>query len=544
MGGIGDLAAAVLIAQVVVVLALQLDPGRLAVAPGIVRAGGAGQLRRPLPLFGVALELDRIRGGAPDGLEVRLRLGLAPALLDQLLAALPAGLARARALRQALAAGAVRGRRIGGEGLIARIAAGEEGAGQDGSDDRQTPGHAHALVHFAKTWAPGPRRPPPRSDRLCSGCRGVSTRSLRFPLTGASKPLERTRSPGQRYPCPQRAEQQGYLNQGFRSIRAAIVIHSADQRAQRGSSEEPRMAKPEKRYRHRTIGEHELRPETLMMSYGYEPRLSEGSVKCPLFQTSTFVFERAEDGKAFFELAYGLREKRRAEEPGLIYSRINNPDLEILEDRLGLWDGAESTLVFSSGMAAISTTLWTFLRPGDVIVHSEPLYGGTEFLVHNILPQFGIRPEGFGTGGAGRALEMAIEAAKQHGRIAVIYVETPANPTNGLVDIGRCGVFAEQLEGEQNHRPPVIVDNTFLGPLWQQPLALGADLVIYSLTKYVGGHSDVIAGASLGSEALISGVRGMRTILGTMSDPHTGWLLMRSLETLKLRMTGAMKNAR
>jgi methionine-gamma-lyase len=304
------------------------------------------------------------------------------------------------------------------------------------------------------------------------------------------------------------------------------------------------MAKPEKRYRHRTIGGHVLRPETLMMSYGYEPRLSEGSVKCPLFQTSTFVFERAEDGKAFFELAYGLREKRRAEEPGLIYSRINNPDLEILEDRLGLWDGAESTLVFSSGMAAISTTLWTFLRPGDVLVHSEPLYGGTEFLVHNILPQFGVQPEGFGTGGAGRALEEALEAARRRGRVAVIYVETPANPTNGLVDIARCTELARELQRETGHRPSVIVDNTFLGPLWQQPLALGADLVIYSLTKYVGGHSDVIAGATLGSEALISGVRGMRTILGTMSDPHTGWLLMRSLETLKLRMTGAMKNAR
>jgi methionine-gamma-lyase len=304
------------------------------------------------------------------------------------------------------------------------------------------------------------------------------------------------------------------------------------------------MAKPDKPYRHRTIGNHVLRPETLMMSYGYEPRLSEGSVKCPLFQTSTFVFERAEDGKSFFEVAYGLREKGRAEEPGLIYSRINNPDLEILEDRLGLWDGAESTLVFSSGMAAISTTLWTFLRPGDVLVHSEPLYGGTEFLVHNILPQFGIRPEGFGTGGAGRSLDAAIEAAKAYGRVAVIYVETPANPTNGLVDIASCAEVASNLARKSGHRPPVIVDNTFLGPLWQQPLSLGADLVIYSLTKYVGGHSDVIAGACLGSEALISGVRGMRTILGTMSDPHTGWLLMRSLETLKLRMTGAMKNAR
>ena len=200
--------------------------------------------------------------------------------------------------------------------------------------------------------------------------------------------------------------------------------------------------------------------------------------------------------------------------------------------------------MFSSGMAAISTTLWTFLRPGDVIVHSEPLYGGTEFLAHNILPQFDIRPEGFGSGGTGRPLEAAIRAGRKRGRVAVIYVETPANPTNGLVDIAHCRERADRLKLEQNHRPPVIVDNTFLGPLWQQPLALGADLVLYSLTKYVGGHSDVIAGAGLGPEALIAPVRGMRTILGTMSDPHTGWLLMRSLETLKLRMTSAMKNAR
>jgi methionine-gamma-lyase len=302
------------------------------------------------------------------------------------------------------------------------------------------------------------------------------------------------------------------------------------------------MAKPQKPYRHRTIGNHALHPETLMMSYGYDPKLSEGSVKCPVFQTSTFVFERAAAGKAFFELAYGLREKRPAEEPGLIYSRLNNPDLEILEDRLGLWDGAESSLVFSSGMAAISTTLWTFLRPGDVLVHSEPLYGGTEFLIQNILPQFGIQPEGFRAGTEGRRLHEAVKAARARGRIGAIYLETPANPTNALVDIAACAELARSLP--EGRRPPVIVDNTFLGPLWQQPLPLGADLVVYSLTKYVGGHSDVIAGASLGAEERLAPVRGMRTILGTMSDPHTGWLLMRSLETLKLRMTSAMKTAR
>lgn len=298
-----------------------------------------------------------------------------------------------------------------------------------------------------------------------------------------------------------------------------------------------------KGYRKREIDGRRLRPETLMMSYGYDPGLSEGAVKCPIFQTSTFVFDSAEDGKAFFELAYGLREKGPAEEPGLIYSRINNPDLEILEDRLTLWDGAEAGLTFSSGMAAISTTLMTFLRPGDVVVHSEPIYGGTEFLVHNILPQFGVRRVGFFAGRDG-ALERAVEEARELGRIGMIYVETPANPTNALVDVRACADAARALEDGGDDRPVVAVDNTFLGPLWQHPIQHGADLVLYSLTKYVGGHSDIIAGACLGSEELISAVRGMRTIFGTMTDPHTGWLLMRSLETLKLRMTSQMKNAR
>ena len=303
------------------------------------------------------------------------------------------------------------------------------------------------------------------------------------------------------------------------------------------------MTTPEKPYRHREIDGHPIRPETLMMGYGYDPRLSEGAVKCPIFQTSTFAFASAEDGKAFFELAYGLREQRPAEEPGLIYSRINNPDLQILEDRLTLWDDAESGLVFSSGMAAIATCLLTYLRTGDVIVHSDPLYGGTEFLVHKILPQFGIERVGFLVGGNG-ALDEALAAAQAKGRVAVVFLKTPANPTNALVDLDGAAERAKAPTDDKGRAPLIVVDNTFLGPLWQQPLAHGADLVVYSLTKYVGGHSDVIAGSCLGAEARISPVRGMRTILGTMSDPYTGWLIMRSLETLKLRMTSAMKNAR
>ena len=300
----------------------------------------------------------------------------------------------------------------------------------------------------------------------------------------------------------------------------------------------------ERPHQQRRVDGKAFHPESLMMGFGYDPKLSEGALKCPLFLTSTFVFESAEDGKAFFELAYGLREKRPAEEPGLIYSRINNPDLEILEDRLALWDEAADALVFSSGMAAISTTLLTFLRPGDVIVYAAPVYGGTEFLLQKILPGFGIRPVEFQAGEGGVGLEQAIEEAAAIGRIGMIYFETPTNPTNALVDIEHCAAVAARLADAEGNRPLVAVDNTFLGPVWQQPLQHGADLVLYSLTKYVSGHSDLIAGACLGSESLVASVRGMRTILGTMADPWTGWLLMRSLETLKLRMTGQMRTAR
>jgi len=312
-----------------------------------------------------------------------------------------------------------------------------------------------------------------------------------------------------------------------------------------------------------------------MMSYGYEPSWSEGALKSPIFQTSTFVFESAAEGKEFFELAYGLRDREPGEALGLIYSRLNNPDLEILEDRLTLWEEAGSAVVFESGMAAISTVLLAFLEPGDVLVHSHPLYGGTEHLISHVLRRLGIQPVGFPAAGGTAALESAVEEARRRGPLKMIFVETPANPTNHLVDIRACARLAMAGaepgtdsgsdpagggepgggapaaaggEGREDvggaDRPLVVVDNTFLGPVWQHPLEHGADLSLYSLTKYVGGHSDVIAGACLGSERLIRPIRGLRTFLGNMADPWTGWLLLRSLETLKLRMTAQMKNAR
>lgn len=290
------------------------------------------------------------------------------------------------------------------------------------------------------------------------------------------------------------------------------------------------------------IGERQLQPETLMTSYGYKPELSEGSIKCPIFQTSTFVFKSAEEGKAFFELAYGLRKSEPHEEMGLIYSRLNNPDLEILEDRLTLWDDAEACAVFSSGMSAISTTMLAFLRPGDVILHSEPVYGGSDYLLKQILPQFHIRPVGFLANGGQAAFHHALQQPGVAERLAMVYIETPANPTNDLVDIADC----VQAARASNPRRSVItaVDNTFLGPVFQHPLEHGADLVLYSATKYIGGHSDVIAGVCLGSAQLMQQVKLMRTIMGTMAGAQTGWLLMRSLETLKLRMHAAVEGAK
>lgn len=291
------------------------------------------------------------------------------------------------------------------------------------------------------------------------------------------------------------------------------------------------------------IDDKPLHPESLMMGYGYNPEWSECAIKCPIFQTSTFVFRTAEEGKAFFELAYGLREKGPGEQIGLIYSRLNNPDLEILEDRLTLWDDAEACAVFESGMAAISTTCLTYLRPGDILFHSEPLYGGTDFLFKKVLPEFGIRSVPFPANACCEEIEGILKEAVRHGRLGMVYIETPANPTNALVDIELCARLTNQYSSGER-RAPVAVDNTFLGPLWLHPLKYGADLVLYSATKYIGGHSDVIAGACLGSNDWLNPVRAMRTFMGTMAGPWTGWLLLRSLETLKIRMTTQMKNAR
>ena len=285
-----------------------------------------------------------------------------------------------------------------------------------------------------------------------------------------------------------------------------------------------------------------LHPESMMMSHGYKPALSEGAIKCPIFQTSTFVFRTAEEGKAHFELAYGLREAKPGEEQGLIYSRLNNPDLEILEDRLSLWDGAEACAVFDSGMSAITTTFFQFLRPGDLLVHSNPLYGGTMHLISEVLTQFGIEFLAFDAEMGESELIQWIQQSGKSSRLAMIYVETPGNPTNCLTDIQAMRRVADRFS-HSGKKVLVAVDNTYLGPVFQHPIKHGADLVLYSATKYIGGHSDLIAGACLGSADLIHRIKTLRTFFGTMAGPWTSWLLLRSLETLKVRTEQQVENA-
>ena len=292
------------------------------------------------------------------------------------------------------------------------------------------------------------------------------------------------------------------------------------------------------------IGGRELSPATLMMGYGYDPMLSEGSLKPPIFLTSTFAFESAAAGKHHFE---GITGKRPGGADGLVYSRFKGPNQEILEARLGVWEKAEDALVFTSGMSAIATLLLAHVSMNDVIVHSGPLYAATETLIARILSRFGATYVDFPAEASREEMDAILARAKkmaddQGGKVAMVYLESPANPTNALVDVQamRAATDAAFADGA---RPPIAIDNTFLGPLWSKPLAHGADIVLYSLTKYAGGHSDLVAGGVLGAKHWLGPIRMMRNTIGTICDPHTAWMLLRSMETVELRMSRAGENA-
>ena len=283
------------------------------------------------------------------------------------------------------------------------------------------------------------------------------------------------------------------------------------------------------------------KPESEMMGSAYDPHLSEGSAKVPIFQTSTFVFKNAEEGKAHFHIAYGLREKAKDESMSLAYSRINNPNAEIAEDRLKLWDKAEACALFQSGMAAITTTLLELTRPKTLILHSSPLYGGTDHFIEQVLPKYNIKSMYFDSFDSIDSIIEKKEKKFPGIEVSLVYIESPANPTNSIVDIKKCREITDHYSSKE--KVYLAIDNTFMGPIFSQPIDFGADVVLYSATKYIGGHSDLVAGAACGSKEVISRLKTMRVFMGNMASPFTSWLILRSLETLKIRMEKSAKNA-
>jgi len=287
-----------------------------------------------------------------------------------------------------------------------------------------------------------------------------------------------------------------------------------------------------------------MHPETLALSYGFDPWLSEGAVKPPVFLTSTFAFKHAADGKQFFAWAHGEGTPPPRREMGLIYSRINNPNLEIFEDRVALWEGMKDACSFSSGMAAIATTLLATHQPGDEMIVCAPVYGGTDSLIHHFLKRFGVAAHFVPAGVDAPALAEPLITA----RTRSIFIESPANPNNKLTDIGRMKELASRhapaAPGRDASRILVIVDNTMAGPVFAQPAKVGADIVLYSATKFIGGHSDVVGGVALANDdALLTAIAQHRALLGGMPNPYTAWLLTRSLETLKIRAEQQQRNA-
>ena len=280
-------------------------------------------------------------------------------------------------------------------------------------------------------------------------------------------------------------------------------------------------------------------PETQSVSRGHDPAEALGSLKPPIFETSTFVFDTAEEGKRFFEVTYGLDEPREGEDVGFSYSRLDNPNLRVPEQRISAWEGAEGSLVFGSGTAAIFTVFFSFLRPGDLIAHSSPLYGGTTTVI-GLFADWGVENVAFEAAASEESIEEMIDSAE--GRLSLIFLETPANPTNDIFDIAMATRIATKSR-EQGGEVRVVVDNTFLSPVGQRPIDHGADLVVQSATKYLGGHSDLTAGLVSGNEADIEHLRRMRYRLGTTASPQTAWSLARSLETLRLRVDKQTANA-
>ncbi len=243
-------------------------------------------------------------------------------------------------------------------------------------------------------------------------------------------------------------------------------------------------------------------------------------VTTPITRSSTFTFSSTAEMKRWAE----------GRSKAYIYTRYGNPTLTVAEEKVATLEGAEAAVVTASGMAAISSALLAVLQGGDEVIATRQLYGGSYRLMRDILPRFGIRVHHVENDLAG--IERLFNKNTR-----VLYTETPTNPTLRLVDLRRAASFARR------RRLVSIVDNTFATPVLQKPLALGFDMTVHSATKYLGGHSDLIAGAVAGSRKLMAAVRQMVIYLGGSMDPEVGFLLIRGIKTLELRVERQCRNA-
>ena len=290
-----------------------------------------------------------------------------------------------------------------------------------------------------------------------------------------------------------------------------------------------------------------LHPETDVLTRGFDPKLSVGSARPAVFRSSTYVFSSPEHAERAFDVMGGRAELGTGETIDLVYSRFNHPNAEILEEQIiPLEPGAHAAAVFNSGMAAIMTALLAVVKPGDSILYTVPIYGGTQTLILDFLQSFGVAGIPVRAGKPDE-LQAAIHDAKN---LRVVLIETPANPTIVMTDIKQaCDIAHESNVHAGNgagwqQRPIVMVDNTFLGPAFQHPLALGADVSLYSATKYLGGYSDIIGGVALTRDpTLMRKIRSKRSLFGNILQPDECWILDTRLPTVHLRMNRQSKNA-
>jgi methionine-gamma-lyase len=264
-----------------------------------------------------------------------------------------------------------------------------------------------------------------------------------------------------------------------------------------------------------------LGPQTQAIHSGEPNRYGvNGPIVTEIIRSSTFTFSSTEEMKLWAE----------GKNKAYIYTRYGNPTLTVAQKKIAALEGAEAAIVTSSGMAAISSSLLAALKAGDEVISTAQLYGGSYRLMRDIFPNMGIKVHQVGTDLAG--LETLVNA-----RTKVLYVETPTNPTLRLVDIHKAVAFAKK------HKLVSIIDNTFATPVLQNPIALGYDMVVHSATKALAGHSDIIAGVSVGNAHWMERVRQMIIYLGGSMDPGAAYLLIRGIKTLGVRVERQCQNA-